>query len=142
MKKFGFIFSILILAVVFSAGSAMAQNTHRVNVNIPFEFNFGGKAYAAGHYTVRVRSNSNSTAVVSLSDEAGNDLQTVMAPTNGRIGADKSTLLFDRSNGQVALSGISLENAGYDLPKGSSKESMATKNRREPHKEKGKIKAS
>ena len=86
MKKFGFIFSILILAVVFSAGSAMAQNTHRVNVNIPFEFNFGGKAYAAGHYTVRVRSNSNSTAVVSLSDEAGNDLQTVMAPTNGRVG--------------------------------------------------------
>ncbi len=83
-----------------------------------------------------------STAVVSLSDEGGNDLQTVIAPTNGRVGADKSALLFDRSNGQVALSGISLENAGYDLPTGSSKESTATKNRRESHKEKGKIKTS
>jgi len=143
MKKFGFIFSILILAVVLTAGSAMAQNSRKVGINVPFEFNFGGKVFAPGHYSVRVTDNSDSSAVVSLSDEEGTDLHRVLATNATRTSEDKSAILFERSNGQVLLSGITLENGSFVLPKASGTNGSAnTKNRPEPRKEKGKTKTT
>jgi hypothetical protein len=141
MRQFGFIFSILILALVISTGSAKAQNVSKVGVNIPFEFSFGDKAYSPGRYTVQVKSNSNSSAVVSLSDEAGNDLQSVLATVANRSAANKSILSFDRSNGQLALTGIALSDSGYDLPRSNSKAPASTKNQRESRKVKGKSKS-
>jgi len=141
MKKFGFIFSVLLLGVAFSAGSAMAQNVSKVGVNVPFEFNFGGKAYAPGHYTVQVRHNSDSTAVVSLSDGSGKDLQSIITTANSSSQED-AKLLFDKANGQAALTGVSLFDRGYDLPRSGTIESANTKNRRESHKGKTKTKTT
>jgi hypothetical protein len=142
MKKFAFIFSVLILAVVFSAGSAAAQNVSKVGVNIPFEFNFGGKAYAAGRYIVRVKSNTGSTAVVTLSDEAGKDLQSVIATMASHTSDEDAKLLFGKANGQSALTGLALPNQGYDIPGSNSGKPAYTKNRRESHKEKTKTKST
>jgi hypothetical protein len=140
MKKIGFIFSALILAVIVSAGSAMAQNVSKVGVSIPFEFNFGGKAYAAGRYTVQVKHNSDSTAVVTLADQAGKDLQSVMATTASNTSEEEAKLLFGKANGQTALTGVTLENHDYDLPGSGSNKPAYTKNRGESHK--GKIKST
>jgi hypothetical protein len=141
MKKFGFVFTILILAIIFSTASAKAQNVGKVRVNIPFEFSFGEKSYAAGNYSLRIAYNTGDTVVVTLGDEAGKQLLSILAISTSRTFGDKSTLLFDRSNGRATLTDIALQNARYALPNGGSKQPWYTKNRNGSDQDKQKVKS-
>src|SRR5258708_3023472 len=140
MKKFGFIFSIMVLALIFSTTSAQAQDASRVGVKVPFDFNIGDKTYAAGNYTLHVRPNTLGVAALTIEDETRDQLQTVLvASKSGNVG-DKANLLFDRLNGRPILTGIVLSNNTYTLARSSSTAPAVTKNRNRNRKEKEKEK--
>jgi hypothetical protein len=42
----------LLLFVVYSAGSALAQSTAVIKVNIPFEFSLGDRTFQPGDYSL------------------------------------------------------------------------------------------
>ena len=71
MKKFIQAFSllsILVLGSVFSATANTAEPGFGTEVEIPFAFNVGDRAYEAGSYIVKLARISDGTATLSIQD--------------------------------------------------------------------------
>lgn len=107
MKRFIQLFSLLGLALIFSAATAKAQTVTKVDANIPFKFSVGGKTHDAGSYKLKVQSIAAGGALVTIVDSEGNNLQSVLAVTTGDVSEGRSELRFENQNGQRSLVGIS-----------------------------------
>ena len=132
MKRYRLILSILFLAIMFTAASsAHAQNALRVDAKIPFEFSFGDKTYASGSYSLDISNSSAGSAVIVLSDQAGNTLQRVLSMANNVTFEDSSKLVFDTSATAKAITNVTFRNVNYVLPGVRSAGPSSTKNRHE-----------
>ena len=108
MKRFVQFFSLLGLALIFSAATAKAQTVTNVDANIPFKFSVGGKTHDAGSYKLKIQSIAAGGALVTIVDSEGNNLQSVLAVTTGDVSESKSELKFQTQNGQRSLVGIAM----------------------------------
>lgn len=115
MKRFIKLFSLLGLALIFSAATAKAQTVTKVDANIPFKFSVGGKTHDAGSYKLRVQSMAAGGALVTIVDSEGNNLQSVLATPTGDAAKGRSELRFEKQNGQRSLVGIVLPTAGLQI---------------------------
>jgi len=116
MKKIGFIFSILFFAITIPI-AAQAQSLGKVKANVPFDFGFGGKAYAAGRYRFQVKENTTGTAVIALEDEQGNVLSTIFSIPAVSSLSGEPDLKFDDSTGGVrSIKSVVLNYVSYSIP--------------------------
>jgi hypothetical protein len=112
MKKFIQICSLLSLVFVFTIVSAQAQTVKTFEAEIPFDFNVAQKSYSAGTYIIKVMKSAVNTKVVTLEDEKGNLLQSVVASTNGDTVKDESILVFNRYENKRFLTKLLTNESG------------------------------
>ena len=115
MKRFIRYFSLLGLALLVSAVSANAQTAKTVDASVPFTFNVGEETYASGNYKLQIIADAAGGSVVTISDDKGNALQTMVATGSGSTARGKSELVFERRGNERFLVGISLPDRGYRL---------------------------
>lgn len=110
MKKFIQTFSllsILVLGSVFSATANTAQPGFGAEVEIPFAFNVGDRAYEAGSYIVKLGRISDGTATLSIQDTKTDETQIVLVNANSeRSGGYDLRLVFDTIEGQRYLTKV------------------------------------
>jgi hypothetical protein len=121
MKRIIQVCSLLSLLVLFTAMSASAQISYGTDVEIPFAFNVGDKAYDAGHYIVKVTKLPNGAATLSVGDTKTDKVQTIVLSDNGGATADNVKLVFETVNGQKHLARIQTPQRTFAVavPKGS-----------------------
>ena len=113
MKKLIQICSLLSLIVAFSFLSANAQNTTKIEAQIPFDFNIAGKQYPAGAYNLRVTNSRSVGVLVQLTDRENNNLGTLLVSlANGGMNSE-AKLIFDNYEGQRFLSRIDVREGSY-----------------------------
>lgn len=112
MKKLIQICSILSLLVIFTAVSAQAQSVTQYKAQIPFDFNIGQKSYEAGSYVIKVTKPSIGGITLSLEDNEGNKLQTLLGAENGDVSEKEPELVFNRYDNQRFLTKILTPKSG------------------------------
>lgn len=115
MKKIGFIFSILFFAITIPI-AAQAQSLGKVKADVPFDFGFGGKAYAAGSYRFQISENTTGTAVIALQDAQGNVLDTIFSIPAVSSLSGEPDLKFDASTGVRSIKSVVLNYVSYSVP--------------------------
>ena len=116
MSKFLKLVTVLSFAIVLGVGSAMAQSSSRLSANIPFEFSVGKKTYDAGQYQLKVNKNQSGAVAVTLVDDSGKALDTVVGTLNGNATTDGARLVFEAGNTVKVLSGIAMPISGISIP--------------------------
>jgi hypothetical protein len=111
MKKLIQICSLFGLLVIFSAVSANAQTVSSYKADIPFDFNIGQKSYQSGSYVVRTAKISDSAVSLTLEDEKGNKLQTILVAASGDASRKQPELVFNRYENQRYLTKLMTQNA-------------------------------
>lgn len=106
MKKFIQLFSMLSLALVFGAAAAMAQTNTKVNAEIPFDFNIGGRILAKGSYQLDISKYASGAATVTVIDRNGVRLETVVASLTENSKNSTPGLEFKRDGESQTLTGI------------------------------------
>ena len=71
-------------------------------------------------------------ALVTIVDNEGNHLQSVLAVSNGDVSVGKAELRFDKQNGQRSLVGISLPNSGLQIGGARVQATTLTRNKVKP----------
>ena len=107
----------LLLTIVWAAGTAHAQSGTVIKVNIPFEFNFGDKAFPAGEYSL-VQPLTFYQHFLALRDARGQTIASLF--TNGVESFEASAtskLTFRSVDGQKVLSEVwqQYHNSGEQL---------------------------
>jgi hypothetical protein len=115
MKKIIQFFSLFTFALIVSAATVNAQTAKSVDANVPFNFTVGNETYAAGTYKLQVISDSAGGSLVTINDDKGNTLQTVVATQNGAAAVGKSELVFERRGNERYLVCISLPERGLQF---------------------------
>lgn len=118
MKKFIQAFSllsILVLGSVFSATANTAQAGFGTEVDIPFAFNVGDRAYEAGSYIVKLGRISDGTATLSIQDTKTDQMQVVLVNVNNETSRGDIRLVFDTIDGQKYLTKIRTEDKTFAL---------------------------
>lgn len=115
MKKLIQYFSLLGFALFVSAGSVSAQSTKSVDASVPFTFNVGEETYAAGDYKLHIAGDAAGGSVITISDDKGNALQTMVATGTGSTSRTNAELIFERRGNERYLVGVSLPDRGYRL---------------------------
>jgi hypothetical protein len=117
MRKFIQITSLLSLVLAFTAftakASVKAETGFGTEVNIPFAFNIGDKAYESGHYIVRMEKTSTGATLLSIQDVEGDRNQTVLLNQTGATGTSDVKLVFETVNGQRYLSKITAQDRTF-----------------------------
>jgi biopolymer transport protein ExbD len=116
MKKFIQICSLFSLLFVFSATAAFAQGGTGSEVNIPFAFNIGDRAFDAGNYIVKVDHRSGS-AILSIQNTETDEMQSMIVKIGAQSTSGNVNLIFDNVNGQHYLSRINTPDRTYALLK-------------------------
>ena len=116
MKKFLQTISFIALAFVFGGITANAQQTTKIDANVPFDFIIGDRYVTAGEYTIRVTGSPSGAKLVEVRSKDGETLFTSLAVSNGDTGRGRSELVFERTEGRVVLTKILTEGAGYSVP--------------------------
>lgn len=119
MNRFIQVTSLFAFAMIFTSISANAQTVTKLEADVAFDFSVGDKNIGAGKYEIRVTKNSAGGAAVSIVDENGRIVHSVMAMINGSIAKGKAELVFDRSGDRRVLSGIAMSDSGVTLPTNS-----------------------
>jgi hypothetical protein len=128
MKKFIHYLSVLGFALLISAGVVSAQSTKSVDADVPFTFNVGEETYASGNYKLHITGDAAGGSVVTISDDKGNALQTMVATGTGSTSRRKSELVFERRGNERYLVGISLPERGYRLARVKKARTALTRN--------------
>jgi hypothetical protein len=115
MKKLIQICSLLSLVFVFTAVSASAQSEYGSEVEIPFSFNAGDHAYAAGKYIVRLNKFQTGSASIVISDPKTNSVQTILAQRNAEDSDGTIKLVFETVSGEKVLSRVITPGGGFAL---------------------------
>ena len=109
--------SFLALALVFGGITASAQNTTRIDANVPFDFIMGDHYFSAGEYVIRVIGvSSGGPRQVELRSKVGEIVYTALVMPNGDRGDGRSELVFDRTGDRAVLTKILTESSGYSVP--------------------------
>jgi len=116
MNRFIQITSLFAFALIFTSISASAQSVTKLDADIAFDFSVGDRTIEAGRYEIRVTKNSAGGAAVSIVNENGRIVHSVMAMINGSTAKGKAELVFDRSGEKRVLSGIAMSDSGVTLP--------------------------
>ena len=128
MKKFIQAFSllsILVLGSVFSATANTAQPGFGTEVEIPFAFNVGDRAYEAGSYIVKLGKISEGTATLSIQDTKTDEMQIVLVNVNNERSGGDLRLVFDTIEGQKYLTKVRTANKTFALLKTRSEKSAS-----------------
>jgi hypothetical protein len=96
--------TLIVAAGLISAGSALAQQTHQVAANIPFNFTLNGRSLPAGHYTIGTESNSPTVLRIEDRDDSVY-VMTMALPDSSEQQAD-NTVLFHKYGNQYFLSSV------------------------------------
>lgn len=115
MKKMIQMVSFLGLLLVFTAVGANAQSAYGTEVNIPFAFNVGNKAYDAGHYVVKVTRQSSGTPLFTIQDTKTDEVQQVLLNVNGDAVGGELKLMFATVGARKFLSKVHTPLTGYSL---------------------------
>jgi hypothetical protein len=124
MKSFRLLRSMVLLgALVISA--AYGQPGPRINVNVPFDFQIGEKAYSAGPYTVKA--GPAATAVLVQSTDMRRAQFILTSPAKARTSISQPSLVFKRYGKDYFLSEIWLarSDTGRQLPPGRKETELA-----------------
>jgi hypothetical protein len=93
----------LTLAVIGLAVAAPAQSAHTIKVNVPFEFNFGDRMYAAGEYSLSQPEQN----IVMLRDARGHAVgQVLTVGIESRLLTADAKLRFATFNGVHVLTEV------------------------------------
>lgn len=128
MKRFIQLFSLLGLALAFTAASANAQR-HTVDAKIPFNFSVADKSYEAGNYKLNIQNTASGGAVITLTDTKGNNLQSFIADRTGNTSKERAELVFEGEEGAKQLSQISLTDRGYTIASPKANRPTITRNK-------------
>ena len=106
-------------AAIFAFGSldANAQINYAAEVNIPFEFNVGEHAYAAGKYTVKLNKQMVAGATLTIQKVGSDKTQTILLGTGGGSRSGEVQLVFNSVDGRRSLTGITKSHEAYALSK-------------------------
>ena len=128
MKKFIQAFSllsILVLGSVLSATANTAEPGFGTEVEIPFAFNVGDRAYEAGSYIVKLARISNGTATLTIQDTKTDEMQIVLVNANSERSAGDLRLIFDTIEGQKYLTKVHSSNKTFALLRPKSEKSAS-----------------
>lgn len=129
MKRLIQICSVLCLALAFSFISANAQTTTKLNADVPFDFNAGGKHYKAGPYTLRI-TNSGNSAIIHITDPENNILDTMLARVSSNTSDGEPVLVFNNYEGQRFLSGIATREGSIKISRSTIERQIAAGKKR------------
>ena len=136
MKKFIRTFSVFCLVAVFAviSVSASAVSGFGSEVEIPFAFNVGEKAYDAGSYIVTIERVSNETSALRIRDTKNENSQTVLINLSYASAREELKLVFDTVDGKKYLTKVGTADrlAAVDHPKSDRKTADAEKVRIQP----------
>lgn len=136
MKKFIRTFSVLSLVFVFAVASASASAVANfgTEVEIPFSFNVGEKAYAAGSYIVTIERVTHETSALRIRDTKNETSQTILLNLSYAGARDEIKLVFDTVGGKKYLTKVGTADrfAVVDHPKADRKTADAEKVRIQP----------
>lgn len=128
MKKFIQAFSLLSIIVfgsVFSATAKTAQPRFGTEVEIPFAFNIGNRAYEAGSYVIKLGRISPNVATLLILDLKSDEMQTVLVNVNSERSGGDMRLVFDTIDGQRYLTKIRTDEKTFALFKTKSEKSAS-----------------
>jgi hypothetical protein len=129
MKKIIQITSFLFIALIFSAVAAKAQSTERFKAEIPFVFSVGQKVYEPGRYTVKVTKSVSTDVILTILDNDGKVMKSVLVQPLNETGGLQSTFIFVTEGNDHSLSKILTSQSAYGIPLVNKKHriSMAAK---------------
>jgi hypothetical protein len=131
MKRFIQV-SLFSLLALFAVVSVNAGSGFGTEVQIPFAFNVGDKAYEAGTYIVKVQSMTSGGARLSIQDPKTDEIQTVfMNPSGDEPSRNDMRLVFDTIEGRKYLTRVrtsdkSFAIAGSKTPKDAAKSTKSS----------------
>lgn len=120
MRKLIQICSLLSLLLVFTTVSSIAQTSYGTDVEIPFAFTVGDRAYDAGHYIVRVPKQVSGISLLAIQNTKTDDIQQVFLNPNGDAVGSELKLVFTTIGGQRFLSKVETPNRCYSLSQGKA----------------------
>jgi hypothetical protein len=106
MKKIIQFASLLSLVLVFTVAAASAQSSYGTDVEIPFAFNIGDHAYAAGNYILKVEGIGPGTAALTIEDTKTDEVQRIIMSGNGDEPTSNLRLVFETVDGQKYLAKV------------------------------------
>lgn len=116
MKNIIRTFALFSLLAVFAVVSVNAEAGFGTEVEIPFAFNVGDKAYEAGSYIVKIeRLKNGGGATLSIQDPKSNDIQTVLMNANGEQAGSEVRLVFDTIEGRRYLTKVRANDRSFAL---------------------------
>jgi hypothetical protein len=117
-----------LFAVVFAFGAvANAQINYGAEVDVPFEFSVGEKAYEAGRYTVKINKGMIAGAVLSIQKSGSDEVQSVMLNNNGGERSNDVQLVFGSLEGRNFLTNVTTSTSDFSLLKRARRKSMVAK---------------
>jgi biopolymer transport protein ExbD len=121
MRKFIQICSVLSLLVAFTVvASAKTEQGFGTEINIPFAFNVGDRAYEAGTYIIKIDRVSSATSTLSIQDIKSDDLHTVIVNVNNESASGDVRLVFDTIDGKKYLTKVRSQDKTFALFKPKS----------------------
>jgi hypothetical protein len=115
----------LALLVAFSVISTNAQSVKEYEAKIPFSFNVGQKTFEAGNYVIKISKSAANAKILSLEDESGEQLHSVVAAESGDMAKGNVRLVFNRYDNQRFLAKLMTDEAGFSIAKSRSEKQVA-----------------
>ena len=120
--------SIALFAVIFAFGAvANAQINYGAEVDIPFDFSVGEKAYEAGRYTVKINKQMIAGAVLSIQKSDSDEVQSVLMNNNGGERSSDVQLVFGSFEGRNFLTNVTTSISDYSLLKKAGRTARVAK---------------
>lgn len=122
-------FMLLSLLIVAGLGSAQAQISHRLEVDIPFKFTVGDTTLPAGKYYVKQPGDMELQVLEISSADGKVSVATIVENAQGNKTPSKSELVFDRYGDRDFLRQVweSGHQFGAELPKSHAEKKIAQK---------------
>jgi hypothetical protein len=108
---------VALVAAIFAFGAvaANAQINYGAEVNIPFEFNIGEKAYEAGKYSVKINKQMVAGVALTIQKVGTDKTQTILLSNSGGERSGEVQLVFNSLDGRRYLAGITTSNEALAL---------------------------
>lgn len=116
MKKIIQIVSFLALIFVVAGVDVRAQNTTRIEADVPFDFVIGDESFSAGKYVMRLRRLPSGSDLMEIRDAKHRVVYEAFALQNGDTGDGKAHFIFNREDGVAKLAKVATGWKGYTIP--------------------------
>jgi len=115
-----FMRGLAVAALLFAgAAAAEAQINFRADVDVPFDFNIGGKSHDAGRYTVKINKQmAVGGAALTIQRIGSNHVQTILMANGTNEPSEDVQLIFNSVGGKRYLTGVKTATNGFELIKG------------------------